>query len=125
MPVMPTSHQARRVSVPAIVMRSSMPCDRQPDIRLDREAVYAAYLARQLPGTRLLAVRMTGLRLPRLPRRDGEGRWRRGRVMPIADMAGAIEVVEPAALAAAMLAGIGRQRGFGFGMLRLRPRVGP
>jgi hypothetical protein len=44
-----------------------------------REAVYAEYLANRLPGARVLAARLTGLRIPRLSRKGCHGQWERGR----------------------------------------------
>jgi hypothetical protein len=92
---------------------------RAPDALHARAAVYTDYIAQRLNGAQVVAdsVEMEGFRLQRMVRRAGDG-WSE-RIFPVAEMRGTLTVSEPALLRQTLLAGIGRQRGFGAGFLRL------
>lgn len=112
-----------------------------PDEPLDREPVYAGWLARKLEegGAELLAARMTAFALAplvrrshaspagRTPTRDGPARRllspeRRGAARrPDVVLAGTLRVADPDRFMPLLARGIGRHRAFGYGMLLLRP----
>jgi CRISPR associated protein len=87
---------------------------------LSREDVYRDYLAERLAGSTIEACRIVRFRLRQFmrPKKDGSVA---GRTMPEVVMAGLLRVDDPAKLIEAIGAGIGRQRAYGCGMLRLQP----
>jgi hypothetical protein len=93
--------------------------DRNPDQHHDRLQVYAEYLASRLPGAELMSVEAT--QAPRLKPmfRPGNNRKLARKTLPDASLAGTLRTTDAATLVAAMRAGIGRQRAYGYGMLRL------
>lgn len=106
------------------------------DVAVDREAVYGAWLGRQLGDAAALeAAELRLLRRVRARRRihdkqtpDGTDqapvpRPRRTRAVegPDAVMAGTLTVTDPAAFAHLLARGVGRHIAFGFGMLLLSP----
>jgi hypothetical protein len=90
------------------------------DAGLKRDDVYRDYLAERLSGTTIEACRLVQFRLRQFmrPKRDGSVA---GKTMPEAVMAGLLRVDDPAKLMEAIGAGVGRQRAYGCGMLRLQP----
>jgi hypothetical protein len=84
------------------------------DAGLARLDVYADYLRARLPGAELIDAHLDGFRLERM-QREGV------RVFPVADLYGNARITDWSALRAAMAAGIGRQRAYGCGFLRLEP----
>jgi CRISPR system Cascade subunit CasE len=90
------------------------------DAGLKRDDVYRDYLAERLAGASIEASRLVQFRLRRFmrPKRD---RSVSGRTMPEALIEGCLRVDDPAKLIEAIGAGVGRQRAYGFGMLRLQP----
>jgi CRISPR system Cascade subunit CasE len=90
------------------------------DAGLKRDDVYRDYLAERLAGASIEASRLVQFRLRRFmrPKRD---RSVSGKMMPEAVIEGCLRVHDPAKLIAALGAGVGRQRAYGFGMLRLQP----
>lgn len=96
-----------------------------PDVQLDREEVYRAWLEEELGkenAARLLQASMKNFHLSALHRRT-QGQERRGHrtKRPDVTFEGVLEVLDPAGFAARLGRGVGRHRSFGFGMLRLRP----
>lgn len=112
-----------------------------PDVPLEREAVYVAWLRDKLDagGAELVDARLTGFTLAPLVRRthaspqgrteardgpprrllsaEGRGAARR----PDATFRGTLRVADPERFQALLARGVGRHRAFGFGMLLLRP----
>ena len=87
---------------------------------LRREPVYIAYLKKRLAGAEIVTARLTGFRLNRMARKSaktGVGQ----RVVPQAWIEGLLVVTETARFEQTLLDGVGRQRTFGCGMIRLRP----
>jgi CRISPR system Cascade subunit CasE len=90
------------------------------DAGLKRDDVYRDYLAERLAGASIEASRLVRFRLRRLMR-PKEDRSVSGKTMPEAIVEGDLRVDDPAKLIEAIGAGVGRQRAYGFGMLRLQP----
>jgi CRISPR system Cascade subunit CasE len=90
------------------------------DAGLNRDDVYRDYLAERLRGASIEASRLVQFRLRRLMRPKLD-RSVSGRTMPEAVIEGQLRVDDPTRLAEAISAGVGRQRAYGFGMLRLQP----
>ena len=92
---------------------------------INREIIYTRYLAERLPGAHINRTRMTRFRLERMSRRHrGVGASESGfaqRVVPDAVLEGLLTVVDPQALTAALTSGVGRQRAYGRGYIRLHP----
>ena len=94
-------------------------------VAVSREDVYGDWLRKDLGrhgAAELVNVGLTGFRRARLIRRGhGEGR-RVSHVSerPDATLDGRLRITDPAAFAALLARGVGRHRGFGFGMLLLR-----
>lgn len=84
------------------------------DAGLTRLDVYAGYLRERLPGADLIDAHLDGFRLERMAR---EGM----RTFPVADLYGSARVTDWPALRTALGVGIGRQRAYGCGFLRLEP----
>lgn len=96
-----------------------------PEVALDREEVYRAWLTEELAKEGAAAVvdaRMSNFVLGRLHRRTHEEE-RRGRRTSRPDVTfdGVLEVRDPTAFAKRLARGVGRHRAFGFGMLLLTP----
>jgi len=85
----------------------------------DRAQVYCAYLAERLLGAAVQETRLDGMRLTGMVRRQGTG-WTE-RVFPVAELGGVLTVADPVRFAGTIAQGLGRQRGFGFGFVRLEP----
>ncbi|MGB8930125.1 MAG: type I-E CRISPR-associated protein Cas6/Cse3/CasE [Anaeromyxobacteraceae bacterium] len=95
------------------------------DAPVDREQVYRDWLSVELErrgGVRARSVRVSAFQRERLLRRD-HGRERRPHSVerPSVLFQGQLEVTDGAAFDALLRRGVGRHRGFGFGMLLLRP----
>jgi CRISPR system Cascade subunit CasE len=90
------------------------------DAGLRRDDVYRDYLAERLSGAIIEASCLVQFRLRRLlrPKKDGPVS---GKTMPEAVIEGRLRVDDPAKLLEAIGAGVGRQRAYGCGMLRLQP----
>lgn len=84
---------------------------------VDRLQVYADYLRARTGGADLDAVLLDGFRLQRLTRKAGPGFATK--TVPVADLYGELSVRDWAALLDTLRQGIGRQRAYGCGMLRL------
>ncbi len=96
-----------------------------PEIELDREAVYRDWLAEEIEkdgAAELRSAVLESFRLGRQHRRT-HGQDRQGaRVRhPEAHFDGVLVVRDPALFAARLRRGLGRHRSFGFGMLLLKP----
>jgi CRISPR system Cascade subunit CasE len=91
------------------------------DAGLKRDDVYREYLADRLAGASIEASHLVKFTLRRLmrPKKD---RSVSGKTMPEAVIEGRLRVDDPARLTEAIVAGVGRQRAYGFGMLRLQPQ---
>jgi CRISPR system Cascade subunit CasE len=89
---------------------------------LKRDDVYRDYLGERLAGASIEASRVVQFRLRRLmrPKKD---RSVSPKTMPEAVIEGCLRVDDPAKLVEAISLGVGRQRAYGFGMLRLQPPV--
>jgi CRISPR system Cascade subunit CasE len=90
------------------------------DANLKRDDVYRDYLAERLAGASIEASRLVRFRLRRFMR-PKEDRSVSGRTMPEAVIEGRLRVDDPVRLTQAISTGVGRQRAYGFGMLRLQP----
>lgn len=90
------------------------------DAALKRDDVYREYLSQRLAGARVDDGRLLQFRLQKFmrPKKDGKVS---GKTMPEAVIEGHLRVDDPAKLSEAMGTGIGRQRAYGCGMLRLQP----
>jgi len=92
---------------------------------INREMIYTRYLTERLPGAHIEHTRMTRFRLVRMTRRHrGVGAPETGfaqRVVPDAVLEGLLTVVDPQALMTALASGVGRQRAYGRGYIRLNP----
>jgi CRISPR system Cascade subunit CasE len=87
---------------------------------LTRDDVYRDYLAERLPGATVDRSRLAQFRLRPLMRPRADGSVAK-KTMPEAVLEGTITVSDPDRLATAITQGIGRQRAYGCGMLRLQP----
>jgi CRISPR-associated protein Cas6/Cse3/CasE subtype I-E len=87
---------------------------------LKREEVYRAYLAERLVGAMVEDSRLVQFRLRKFmrPKKDGSVS---GKTMPEAVIEGHLRIDDPVKLYEAIGTGIGRQRAYGCGMLRLQP----
>jgi CRISPR system Cascade subunit CasE len=87
---------------------------------LKRDEVYRDYLAERLAGATIEASRLVqfGLRRFIRPKKDGSVS---GKTMPQAIIEGSLRVDDSAKLIEGIIAGVGRQRAYGCGMLRLQP----
>jgi CRISPR system Cascade subunit CasE len=87
---------------------------------LTRDGVYRDYLSERLPGATIDTSRLVQFRLRPFmrPRKDGSFAKK---TMPEAVLEGTITVSDPELLITAITQGIGRQRAYGSGMLRLQP----
>jgi hypothetical protein len=90
------------------------------DAGLRRDDVYRSYLAQRLTGATIETSRHVQFRLRKFmrPRKDGSVA---GKTMPEAVIEGTLRVDDPEKLIDAIGSGIGRQRAYGCGMLRLQP----
>lgn len=92
---------------------------KEPDGQHHRAQIYSEYLAQRLVGATVQEMRLDGARLTGMVRRQGGG-WTE-RVFPVAEMSGVLEVSDPTRFIQTITQGVGRQRGFGFGFVRLEP----
>jgi CRISPR system Cascade subunit CasE len=92
---------------------------------VEREAVYREWLLEELRrrgGARLISARVMGHQRAHVVRRDHRPERKAvGGERPEAVFSGELEVADPEAFGALLARGVGRHRGFGFGMLLLRP----
>ncbi|MBF0393467.1 MAG: type I-E CRISPR-associated protein Cas6/Cse3/CasE [Alphaproteobacteria bacterium] len=92
-----------------------------PGVAIERAAVYAEWLKERLASAaNLIDFDMKGFRLQNLTRRNG-ARSLHGARLPDVLCGGRIQVGDPTAFSAILAGGIGHHRGFGYGMLLLRP----
>jgi CRISPR-associated protein Cas6/Cse3/CasE subtype I-E len=88
-----------------------------------REAVYADYLVQRLRGAEVRAVVLDRFQLAKVTRphrgKDAPETGVAARVMPDATMSGVLVVADPETFARTLSEGVGRQRAYGRGMLRL------
>lgn len=95
---------------------------RSPDKTADRGRAYIDYLKERIAGAAIEEAALRNFKLVRVARRypkSGSG-WRE-HMAPVAELAGAIKVTDPVAFSACAAAGLGRQRAYGYGFLRLAP----
>jgi CRISPR-associated protein Cas6/Cse3/CasE subtype I-E len=90
------------------------------DAGLMRDQVYRAYLAERLAGATVEDSRLGQFRLLKFMRSKKDGAVS-GKTMPEAVIEGRLRVDDPAKLNEVIGTGIGRQRAYGCGMLRLQP----
>jgi CRISPR system Cascade subunit CasE len=90
------------------------------DAGLKRDDVYRDYLAERLSGATVEASHLVQFRLRQLMRPKKDGSVSR-KTMPEAVIEGRLRVDDPAKMIEAIGAGLGRQRAYGCGMLRLQP----
>ena len=75
-------------------------------------------------GAGLEEVTLTNFNLARVARRHAEsGAGWREHTAPVAELAGVLSVIDPALFRSLVAAGVGRQRAYGYGFLRLAPAV--
>lgn len=97
-----------------------------PDVPVDREAVYRAWLEGELGrdgAAALVSVEIAGFRWASVIRRThGDGPTKRHEsVRPDVTFRGVLKVRKPEAFSTLLARGVGRHRAFGFGMLLLAP----
>jgi CRISPR-associated protein Cas6/Cse3/CasE subtype I-E len=93
-----------------------------------RETVYSEYLVQRLRGADVRSVAVERFQLVKATRphrgKDAPETGVASRVMPDATMSGVLVVTDPEAFARTLVEGVGRQRAYGRGMLRLEaPRL--
>lgn len=90
------------------------------DACLSRDDVYADYLKARLGGADIETCRLDSFRLARLvrPTKDGQS----SKTMPEAILSGRLCVTSSDELLRELGSGIGRQRAYGYGMVRLQPQ---
>jgi hypothetical protein len=92
---------------------------------IDREGVYTRYLAERLKGANIERAKLTRFRLEQVTRpRRGASAPPSGfaqRVVPDAVLEGVLKVSDPELLLRTLTSGVGRQRAFGRGYVRLEP----
>jgi CRISPR-associated protein Cas6/Cse3/CasE subtype I-E len=89
-----------------------------PEVQHGRAEIYARYLSERLRGARLDAVNVDGFRLAPMTRRHASKGWAQ-RTFPVAEISGVLTVEETDVFTETLTAGIGRQKGYGFGMVRI------
>lgn len=96
----------------------------RPDEKLDREAIYREWLEGQFErrgAASLMGSKLKAFRIEKLIRRNHATHRKSYRIeRPDAQLEGEVEITDGEAFANMLRAGIGRHRGFGFGMLVLR-----
>jgi CRISPR system Cascade subunit CasE len=105
----------------AAVDRADREC---PDHRpLDREFVYKNWFSERLLGARIEAVRMTGFTITSAfrPTHNGNGKKWIERKYPDTTLRGVATIEDPIVFAETMRAGVGRQRGYGYGLIWVEP----
>jgi CRISPR system Cascade subunit CasE len=95
------------------------------ETNIEREGVYARYLIGRLKGASVERVKLTRFRLEQMSRpHRGASAPPSGvaqRVVPDAVLEGILTVTDPAAFVQTLMQGVGRQRAFGRGYVRLEP----
>jgi CRISPR system Cascade subunit CasE len=95
------------------------------ETNIEREGVYTRYLIERLKGASVERVKLTRFRLEEMsrPHRGTSARPSSfaQRVVPDAVLGGLLTVVDPTAFAQTLMSGVGRQRAFGRGYVRLEP----
>ena len=115
----PTIRSTRRGETDAFLIAADEAGDGPTVIRDD---VYADYLRQRLNGADIDYVRMTGFRLNKMIRKTTKsGTGFTNRTFPEARLEGELTVTDPESLQDILGKGLGRQRGFGFGMVQLEP----
>ena len=90
-----------------------------PDGALARDDIYRDYLVRKLVGAEVENCRLDSFRLARFMRPKTNGQATK--TMPEASLSGVLRVSNPDALSECLRSGVGRQRAYGYGMVRLQP----
>ena len=90
---------------------------------LRREPVYLDYLAQRLRGAEITIANLKGFRLNRIARKSATARVGE-RTVPQAWIVGSLKVTDATLFQQTLLQGVGRQRAFGHGMIRLQPSHG-
>jgi CRISPR-associated protein Cas6/Cse3/CasE subtype I-E len=90
----------------------------RPDDLHDRSEVYSRYLHKRLGGAQVDGITLDGFRLAPMVRRHAQKGWAQ-RTFPVAEMSGTLTVTDPIAFTQTLVAGIGRQKAFGFGLVRV------
>jgi CRISPR associated protein len=92
---------------------------------IDREGVYTRYLVERLKGSTVERAKLTRFRLEQMSRpHRGASRPPSGvaqRVVPDAVLEGVLKVSDPELFMQTLMSGVGRQRAFGRGYVRLEP----
>jgi CRISPR-associated protein Cas6/Cse3/CasE subtype I-E len=88
-----------------------------PEQEHNRAEIYTQYLVNRLVGATVESTQLAGARLMTMVRRTDTG-WSQ-RIFPVADMNGVLTVDDPTQLTKTLTQGIGRQKGYGFGFVRL------
>ena len=98
-------------------------CERTPEEHIDRESVYAEWLAERFNafgGAEILDMRMKSFRLNEF-RRKNKSRTLSKLTRPEVIFDGILKVSDSNAFASMLREGIGRHKAFGFGAILLRP----
>ncbi len=90
------------------------------DERLVRETIYTDYLRKRLVGAEITKASLKGFRLNRVARKSAKNSVGQ-RVLPQAWMDGLLKIRDAGLFEQTLIDGVGRQRAFGHGMVRLRP----
>jgi hypothetical protein len=95
------------------------------ETNIEREGVYTRYLAERLSGASIEQAKLTRFKLLKMTRpHRGVSAPESGlaqRVTPDAVLKGILTVTDPAVFAQTLLQGVGRQRAYGRGYIRLQP----
>jgi CRISPR system Cascade subunit CasE len=98
---------------------------RRGEKNIDREGVYTRYLIERLKGSTVERAKLTRFRLEQMSRpHRGASRPPSGvaqRVVPDAVLEGVLKVSDPELFMQTLMSGVGRQRAFGRGYVRLEP----
>ena len=89
-----------------------------PEASHGRADVYTRYLGERLRGAHLNTVSLDGFRLAPMTRRHAGKGWAQ-RTFPVAEISGVLTVEDADAFTETLSTGIGRQKGYGFGMVRI------
>jgi CRISPR system Cascade subunit CasE len=98
---------------------------RRGEQKIEREGVYARYLVERLRGASVERIKLTRFRLETMsrPHRGANAPSSRvaERVVPHATLEGILKLSDPELFQQTLMSGVGRQRAFGRGYVRLEP----
>lgn len=96
-----------------------------PDCNYNRAQTYEEYFIKRLAGASVRQLQLDGFSLREVvrPMRNNAKQPWRAFIVPTAEISGVLTVENPADFMTTLLTGIGRQRAYGYGYLRLEPIV--